>query len=82
MGSLGVYFAARDVWRNRPLLRRLTLAAALLICVSTVFMKQHSVLDVAAGALVSAVVWQLVYGAPRQRALPAVPVRAGVRRSS
>ena len=82
MGSLGVYFAARDVWRNRPLLRRLTLAAALLICVSTVFMKQHSVLDVAAGALISAVVWQLVYGAPRRSALPAVPVRAGVRRSS
>ncbi len=39
-------------------------AVALLICISTVFVKQHSILDTLCGFLFSAMAWTLVYGAP------------------
>ena len=40
------------------------LLATASICLSTVFLKQHSVLDVAAGLLLSHVVYRLVYPPP------------------
>lgn len=51
IGSFAVYFAARDIRRFRAKGWRLGfLTMAVLISLSTVFLKQHSVLDVLAGA--------------------------------
>ena len=50
IGSFAVYFAARDIRRFRAKGWRLGfLTMAVLISLSTVFLKQHSVLDVLAG---------------------------------
>lgn len=47
--------------KGRKLIKLLVLILTVLICVSTVFIKQHSVVDVAAGILLSAAVYMYVY---------------------
>ena len=65
IGSFAVYFAARDIRRIRAKGWRLGfLTMAVLISLSTVFLKQHSVLDVLAGLAVCAAAYPLIYRVP------------------
>ena len=58
-------FAARDIRRFRAKGWRLGfLTMAVLISLSTVFLKQHSVLDVLAGLAVCAAAYPLIYRVP------------------
>ena len=73
IGSFAVYFAARDIRRFRAKGWRLGfLTMAVLISLSTVFLKQHSVLDVLAGLAVCAAAYPLVYRTPARRTAPLV----------
>lgn len=61
VGTMMVLFAAFDAKTvNRPW-RAVVTILAVLINLSTVFIKQHSVLDIAAGLVVSAAVYMVVY---------------------
>lgn len=75
VGSLAVWYAARETklfaHRGWRLFFHMTTA---LICVSTVFLKQHSVIDVLVGLAVSHGVYCLVYRR-REVVLPARPTR-------
>lgn len=80
VGSMAVWYAARDAGLfSRRLCRVFFTVTTVLICLSTVFLRQHSVVDVAAGLLLSALVCRLVYRPERGR-LPAVQGRWGARR--
>ena len=61
--SLGVWLAIRDckMLKSKPWVSRLTGIWALLIILSTMFLKQHSVYDVAAGALLCLLFYRLYY---------------------
>lgn len=62
VGSMAVAFAAWDTKRfQTPLWRTAFMVTALLISVSTVFVKQHSVLDVLWAWLLCAAAYALVY---------------------
>ncbi len=63
IGAMAVFAAALNIKRLHTL-GRLALIGALtvLICLSTVFLKQHSVLDVAAAVPVCAFAYWIVYG--------------------
>ena len=63
VGAVGAALAVRDGVRNRAA-RWGVYAQTVLICLSTVFVKQHSVLDVAGGLAFSAAAWVLVYARP------------------
>lgn len=62
VGSMAVTFAAWDSprFQSRKWKAAFGVTTAL-ICVSTVFLKQHSAVDVVAGLLLSAIGWHLVY---------------------
>ncbi|MDO4268839.1 MAG: phosphatase PAP2 family protein [Eubacteriales bacterium] len=61
--SLGVHFAVMNSrsLRDRRGVRWFSLAAMVLICMSTVFLKQHSVLDVLGGVVLAYVMYPVVY---------------------
>ena len=62
-GSLAAAFGLLDTRRfSTPRWRRAILAVALTICVSTVFVKQHSILDMLWGFGFSGFAWLAVYG--------------------
>ena len=67
VGSMAVWYGAKDtkLFAHRGW-RVFFLLATASICLSTVFLKQHSVLDVAAGLLLSHVVYRLVYHPVRE----------------
>ena len=68
VGAVGAAIAVRDGWgRTRPRLCRAADILAALICVSTVCIKQHSVLDVAGGLAFCAAGWRLVYSPAARR---------------
>ncbi len=76
VGSLAVLFASWDSERFRSVGWRTAFGlSALLISISTVFMKQHSVIDLAAAVLVCAPAYILVYRRPVRDTDP-----AGIRR--
>lgn len=63
MHVVGCGAALFGVWHTDCALRRLrgpTLALCLLICVSTVLIKQHTVLDVVAGLIVCIPIWYML----------------------
>lgn len=65
---LGAIGGALGVWDSQtatPLLRRISAVLAFLICLSTLFVKQHSILDVVAALVVAAAAFALVYPLPR-----------------
>ena len=63
-GSLAAAFGLLDTRRfSTPPWRRTILTVALTICLSTVFVKQHSILDMLWGFLFSGCAWMAVYGA-------------------
>ena len=61
--SLGVYFAIKDSERLKKYkgMHFLSLIMTVLIVLSTMFIKQHSVVDVSAGLFLSYVSWSLIY---------------------
>lgn len=62
IGSLSVVFAAWDTERFRSTMWKVIfLMIALLICISTVFLKQHSILDVLVALPICAVGYAFVY---------------------
>lgn len=68
-GSIAVALAAWDTPRfQTPLWRTVFLGTALLISVATVFVKQHSVLDVFWALVLCAAAWVVVYGIPDAKA--------------
>lgn len=60
VGSIGAVWAVWDSSR-RPALRWGTVILAVLICLSTLFIKQHTVLDVAGGTALAAAVGLPIY---------------------
>ena len=83
IGSLAVWLAARDTRQIPAFLRRVVIPAmAVLISVSTVFLKQHSALDVLAAAAVCGAAFPLVYRAPVRRGVSVRLSPAGSRRYS
>lgn len=65
IGSLAAAFGAWDTPRFRSLGWKIAfMATALLICVSTVFVKQHSVVDVFWGLVLSLIGYLAVYAIP------------------
>ena len=64
-GSLAAAFGLMDTKRfSAPARKTVILAIALTICVSTVFVKQHSIIDTVCGFLFSGCAWLMVYGIP------------------
>lgn len=63
VGSIGAAWAVWDScpFRRKPALRWGTVVLAALICLSTLFIKQHTVLDVAGGAALAVAVGLPVY---------------------
>lgn len=69
LGALGVMFAGWDTERLRkPLWRSVFAATALLICLSTVFLKQHSVIDVLAALPLALIAYAVCYRPHRRHA--------------
>jgi len=65
VGSFATAFAAWDTKRfQTPLWKTAFMATAVLISASTVFVKQHSIIDVFWALVLCAVGWILVYGIP------------------
>ncbi|MCK9222629.1 MAG: phosphatidic acid phosphatase [Limnochordia bacterium] len=64
--SIAVHIALRRVLPNRPVLRVLSFITMVSIILSTVFIKQHSVLDVVHALLLSTVFYTLVYVLPEK----------------
>ena len=62
-GSLAAAWGLADTKRFSSR-RGVIMAIALTICVSTVFVKQHSIIDTVCGFLLSGYAWLLVYGVP------------------
>jgi len=72
--AIGTHYAISRSkhFEKKPLVRQLSLLAAILICISTMFVKQHSVIDVVGGLVLSWVMAELVYGKiPVPRLFPA-----------
>lgn len=66
-GSLAAAFGLLDTRRfSAPGWRRVIWTTALTICASTVFVKQHSVLDTVCGFLFCGYAWLMVYGRNRE----------------
>ena len=62
-GSLAAAFGLMDTRRfSAPRRKRVVMGIALTICISTVFVKQHSIIDTVCGFLFSGYAWLLVYG--------------------
>ncbi|NMA67679.1 MAG: phosphatase PAP2 family protein, partial [Clostridiaceae bacterium] len=65
MHVVGQLAAAIAVFDSKTLknsfIRTITVILTILVCLSTVFIKQHSILDIFAGIAVSIIVWLIVY---------------------
>lgn len=62
IGQMASFFAAwRNPMGNKHLWRGLWLVSSVAVCMSTVMLKQHSIIDVYAGLAVSAVLYVAVY---------------------
>nr|WP_312577062.1 phosphatase PAP2 family protein [Sedimentibacter sp.] len=61
--SISLYFGVvnSNCFKNKSGVKIFTLILTILICISTVFIKQHSIIDVAAGLLLSVLVYAYVY---------------------
>jgi membrane-associated phospholipid phosphatase len=62
--SFGVHFAVRNSQRlkDRKLVCRTSFLLMIAICMSTVFLKQHSVVDVLGATILAGLMYSLVYG--------------------
>ena len=63
IGSLAVFFSAwHDKRLSGALSRCIFFIITVLICISTVFLKQHSIIDVGAAVILCAVCYPFVFG--------------------
>ena len=77
IGSLAVWFAARDTGKLPAILRKGAIPImAVLISISTVFLKQHSVLDIIAALLVCTAAYPVVYRSVPARHPASLRIRA------
>jgi membrane-associated phospholipid phosphatase len=62
--SIGVHSAVMNSrsLKNKPIVRRASFLLMITICLSTVFLKQHSVADVLGATILSLFMYSLVYG--------------------
>lgn len=65
--AVAVVALRSDVLRKKPLFKWGTCLVAAAICLSTMFLKQHSVVDVICGCLVTAILAVFTYCAPWRR---------------
>ncbi len=73
VGSVAVMFGAFDTAQfKKPLWRAVFIFLTVVISFSTVFLKQHSIIDVAAGALLSVIIYPFCYTIPKRRAAKAL----------
>lgn len=74
VGSIGAAIGLCDTKRfGTPLWKWIHWGSAVLICVSTVFVKQHSVLDIFWGVLYSFAAWLIIYKpCATRRIIPAI----------
>lgn len=65
--ALGVHSALIncDKLKQKKWLKRLSLMALLLICASTVFIKQHSIIDVIGGVILAGIIYVIIYKLPK-----------------
>lgn len=65
--SIGVHLALvnSSKLKDKTVVKRLSFAAALAICASTVFIKQHSIIDVAGGAILAFLIYLSIYRLPK-----------------
>jgi membrane-associated phospholipid phosphatase len=65
--SIGVHLALVNCekLKDKILLRSLSFITALSICASTVFIKQHSIIDVAGGTILAFLVYMFIYKLPK-----------------
>ncbi|SMC76541.1 phosphatase PAP2 family protein [Papillibacter cinnamivorans] len=72
LNSIGINIAVQksEVFRNRRKLRRSSTVLMILICMSTVFLKQHSVIDVICAILLSIPLYLLAYRVEWKRFVP------------
>lgn len=64
------------IFSSKRFIRYLSLCVMILIWISTVFVKQHSVIDLFFSAVLTAVLYWAVYKPVRQKLLPAMPQNA------
>ena len=64
---MAIAFAGSELAKDRPALKALAFVWAALICASTVFTKQHSIIDVFCGLAVALVWVPVLYLRPRKR---------------
>ena len=69
-GCMALAFAKSKLAAGRPWLKALAYGWAALICISTVFTKQHSVIDVVCGLALVAVWYYPLYGRKKAAAAP------------
>lgn len=60
--AVGTYIALSRHYKNNRVISFFNFVSMIMICASTVFLKQHSVIDVAGGSLLSFGMYHLVYG--------------------
>lgn len=65
--AVGVHLsvAYSDKLKNKPIIKLVSFILLILICASTVFVKQHSIIDVLGGFVLSFVVYMVIYQAPK-----------------
>lgn len=51
--------------KEKKLVKKLSLVASLLICASTVFIKQHSIIDVIGGMILAGIIYLVIYQLPK-----------------
>ena len=60
--AMCVAFRESDRLKNSRMVQRVSFTVTVLIILSTMFVKQHSVIDVLAGLFLSYIAYELVYG--------------------
>lgn len=65
--AIGVYIIVRNsvLFKRKTLFKNLCLTLTILICISTMFIKQHSIIDVIAGITLSVVIYLWIYVLPK-----------------
>lgn len=65
--ALGVHTALINCnkLKDKTLLKSLSFVATLLICASTVFIKQHSIIDVVGGVILATIIYICIYQTPK-----------------
>ena len=65
--AIGVHLALIncDKLKSKTLLKSFSFIVALLICLSTVFIKQHSIIDVVGGVILAGIIYIFIYQMPK-----------------